>query len=86
MSRSSVAAPTLGAMITKARQARNLTQRELGDLIGMGQPAVCGWERNRARPSTRTLGDLSRVLKLDLGDLTRAAGAELEHPRGSTIA
>lgn len=72
-------------MIRDAREGKELTQKGLGDVLNppMGQPAVCGWERNRARPSARTLAELSRVLDLDLGDLVRAAGAPLEYPRGS---
>lgn len=73
----------LGSMIRQARVAKELTQKDLGEKISMGQPAVCGWERNRARPNARTLADLSRVLDLDLGLLTLAAGNPLEYPRGS---
>lgn len=76
---------TLGDMIRARREAMQLTQKGLGDLLGMGQPAVCGWERNRARPNAKTLAELSQVLGLDLGDLTRAAGNALEYPRGSTV-
>ena len=71
----------LGTVIREARRQKQLTQKELAGLLDKGQPAICGWERNRARPSTRTLDVLSRVLDLDLGDLTRAAGAPLEAPR-----
>lgn len=71
-------------MIRDRREAMQLTQKGLGDLLHMGQPAVCGWERNRARPNAKTLADLSQVLDLDLGDLVRAAGVPLEYPRGST--
>lgn len=84
VSRSQTAVVTdLGTMIRSARQGLRLTQKELGDLIEFGQPAVCQWERNRARPSAKKLAELSQVLGLDLGDLTRAAGRTLEYPRGS---
>jgi transcriptional regulator with XRE-family HTH domain len=76
-------ADTLGGMIREAREGRKLTQEGLGDLIGMTQQAVCGWERNRARPAVKTLADLAEALDLDLGDLVRAAGNPLEYPRGS---
>lgn len=69
-------------MIRVGREAKGLTQQSLGDMFGVGQPTVCQWERNRARPSVTTLDGLSRLFVLDLGDLTRAAGAPLEYPRG----
>ena len=78
-----VVAETLGSMIREAREARQLTQEGLGDLIGMTQQAVCGWERNRARPAVKTLTDLAEVLDLDLGVLVRAVAVPLEYPRGS---
>jgi len=83
VSSSTVVASDLGTIIRSARQALGLTQKELGDLVDFGQPAICQWERNRARPSAKKLAELSQVLSLDLGDLTRAAGRPLEYPRGS---
>lgn len=80
---SSAPTVTLGDLIRDSREAKQLTQKGLGDLLDMGQPAVCGWERNRARPNAKTLAELSQVLDLDLGDLVRAAGVPLEYPRGS---
>mgnify|MGYP001616784380 CR=1 FL=1 len=71
----------LGSLIREARHGKRLTQQALADLLGKGQPAVCGWEKNKARPSTRTLALLAGVLDLDLGDVTLAAGAPLEVER-----
>ena len=82
---STVIVGTLGDLIRLARDDMGLTQKGLGEALGVGQPAVCGWERNRARPNAATLDALSNVLSVDLGDLTRAAGVPLEYPRGSTV-
>lgn len=60
-----------------------MTQEGLGAVLGMRQPAVCGWERNRARPNARTLADLAELLDLDLAELTLAAGNPIEYPRGA---
>lgn len=74
---------TLGDLLRQGREAKGLTQEGLGAALGMRQPAVCGWERNRARPNAKTLADLARMLDLDLATLVTAAGNPIEYPRGA---
>lgn len=83
LAETSMSARDLGSIIRDGRRRKGLTQKALADILDKGQPAVCGWERNRARPSTRTLAALSDELAIDLGDLIRAAGEPLEAPRAS---
>ena len=36
---------TFGQHIRKIRKANNLNQTELGDILGVSQITICGWER-----------------------------------------
>lgn len=50
-----------------------LTQGALAKRIGVKQPTVSAWESGKTSPSVQTLVDLSRVLGIDLAELTNAA-------------
>lgn len=50
-----------------------LTQGALAKRIGVKQPTVSAWESGKTSPSVQTLVDLSRVLGVDLAELTNAA-------------
>jgi len=52
--------------IREARDARGLTQRELGALVnGMDGLAVSRWERGKVLPSTQSLTALATALGVD---------------------
>lgn len=76
----------IGKRVAEARRRAGLTQKELADLIGVGQRAVQGWELGRSHPYRR-LAALERVLKVDRDWLLRGNAAdqaakaflELEH-------
>lgn len=53
----------LGEMIRQARQKRNLTQAQLGDLIGIQKSQISGIERNAKNITVETLLRVFRVLK-----------------------
>jgi ribosome-binding protein aMBF1 (putative translation factor) len=67
----------LGEKVREARKAQNLTQKELGERIGVGEAQISKIESGRAA----TFTTISRVLKalgaksasLDLGSLGRVA-------------
>ena len=70
----------LGATIRDGRLARDLTQEELGDLIGVTQVTVSGWESGKQIPKLPALGDLAKRLKLDAGKLYALAGEAAREP------
>lgn len=61
------------------RMKAGLTQRELGDLVGMSRFAIIDYESGRRSPTFETTRKLARVLKCSLSDLDD----ELNPPRSS---
>ena len=55
--------------ICDARRAKNLSQKELGDLLGVSNKAVSKWENGDSVPKTETLIKLGEVLGLDVSEL-----------------
>ena len=49
-----------GQLVKEARRRAGLTQRELGDRLGVSQPVVARWE---ADSSSVTLRNLTRILR-----------------------
>jgi transcriptional regulator with XRE-family HTH domain len=68
-----VAHNLLGASILRLRNAANLTQRELGDRVGVHPSRVSHWERGRMVPNGDHLTALAVALDVDkqslIGDL-----------------
>ena len=59
----------LGARISAARRARNITQADLAETIGVGANQVSRWERGQAMPAARYLRDLADALQIDRDEL-----------------
>lgn len=55
--------------IAEARKAAKLTQKQLGDKLGLPQSQISRIERNPDRTTVRTLKRIARALKVDLGAL-----------------
>ncbi|MGF9755151.1 helix-turn-helix transcriptional regulator [Microvirga sp. 0TCS3.31] len=55
----------LGATILRLRSAAELTQRELGDQVGVHPSRISHWERGRMVPSSEQLTALSVALAVD---------------------
>ncbi|HEV7306488.1 helix-turn-helix domain-containing protein [Ensifer sp.] len=53
---------TLGGRIWRARDAANLSAKELADQLGVRSETVAAWERDRAEPRTSRLFMLAGVL------------------------
>lgn len=69
----------LGELIARAREARDMTQVELADRVGVGSGQVSKWERGLSLPAPRKLAKLAESLGLDVGELAEhfaAAGQE----------
>lgn len=60
--------------VRRRRKEAGLTQRQLGDLVGVNKHAVCNLENARTLPTIETLIYYSRALKCRVADLV--AGVE----------
>lgn len=55
--------------IKRLRQARKLTQEELGEKLYVTRQAVSNWETGKNQPDLETLKTLASVLEVDVKDL-----------------
>ena len=58
-----------GARLAALRQAKGLTQVELGDAIGVSQRVIAYYEADGAQPPGAILVDLARTLKVTADEL-----------------
>jgi DNA-binding XRE family transcriptional regulator len=62
------------AALRDAREAANLTQQALADLLGVTKQAVSDWECNRNHPSPRRAIAITKLLpNIDIEDIFPAA-------------
>lgn len=59
----------IGERIKSARKNAGLTQRELGEKLGVSEKTVSSWEINRTEPSMGTLEKIAKVLDINKSDL-----------------
>ena len=59
----------IGTLIKAARQARKLTQKQVGEALGINDRHVQAWETGRRNPGPRHLAKLAEVLGLQITDL-----------------
>ena len=59
----------LGRVISTARKQKNLSQKELGDLLNVSNKAVSKWENGEATPRQETLIKLCDILELDTTEI-----------------
>jgi transcriptional regulator with XRE-family HTH domain len=62
-------AKTLGARIRKAREKAELSQPQLGRLLGKATATVYRWETDRTEPSLTTLRRVATVLHVQVTEL-----------------
>ncbi len=55
--------------IRTLRKAAGISQAELAQSLGYGQPNICAWERGRSQPPTDMLPALARALGCTIDDL-----------------
>jgi len=60
-----------GANLRDFRKASGLTQKELGDRIGVTSQAVCKWENDTRVPKMRDVLKICEVLGCTLDDLAK---------------
>ena len=61
-----------GNYICELREARHLSQSELGRILGVTNKAVSKWENGAAYPSTELMLPLAQALGVTIEDLYRA--------------
>ena len=59
----------IGPAIKAARLARGLTQKAVGDALGINDRHVQAWEVGRRNPGRKHLAKLAEVLGLEITDL-----------------
>lgn len=64
------------ANLKQLRQARGLTQGQLGELIEVAQATIQRWESGAREPSHEDLIRIARALDVSVADLFRDSGAE----------
>lgn len=72
--------PEFHVRLRRARELRGLSQRELADLVGIGERTLRAWESGDTRPSHRGLRLIADAMGVRLGSLLAPAewsGAEL---------
>ena len=79
----------IGIRIRRFREAKNLTQMQLADSIGVTNSRVSNWEQGTNRPDVDKLADICRVLSVSPSELldVRLDTDELtEHERRLVLA
>ena len=65
-----------GNRICAERMKRGLSQRELGEMLGVTDKAVSKWENGKAKPTTDTLRKLAAVFGCAVEELLRLRSEE----------
>lgn len=71
---------TLGGRLTALRQQMNLSQREVGQTIGVRSQSISQWEQNRWRPRRDRLAALAELFETTVEILTGLQPAPMRGP------
>ena len=69
----------MGARLRAARRAAGLTQKELGEALGVEAVTVSRWERGVTSPSLPRLRRIAELTETTVSDLVRAPDAASAH-------
>lgn len=70
------AADDFCTVIRNGRKAKNLSQEDVAAALKVTQPSVSAWESNRSLPTIPILGQLAKLLDLDVAHLVALAASE----------
>jgi len=59
----------IGTRIRQFRKAKNLTQKQLADILGVANSRVSNWEQGTNRPDVDKLADICRALSVPPSEL-----------------
>ena len=65
-------AVAIGKIIAKRRQAKNLTQEQIAEILGIGSEAVSRIERGAVMPTIPRLIELADLFQCNVSDLLTA--------------
>lgn len=60
---------SFGALLRSMRSKKNLSQVQLGELIGVSDKAISKWENNYTKPKGLSLARMSEVFSVDVKTL-----------------
>ena len=69
----------IGKLIAKLRNEKELTQEELGDMVGVGFRAVSKWERGITMPDIGIINELSQILGISSDELLSGELKQSKH-------
>ena len=61
----------VGQQIREARKAKGLTQKELGEKLGVGEPTVTNYEAGRQNLTIETLQKIADALEIKVNTLLK---------------
>jgi transcriptional regulator with XRE-family HTH domain len=67
-------AMTFGNRLAAARKKIKMTQKQLGDALGVSDAAISGWERGDSAPEIHRLPALLKALKIPADWLIQGSG------------
>lgn len=73
----------MGDLISSVRKSKNMTQKELADLLHVTDKAVSKWERGISCPDIDTLPALADILGISTDELLRCRGQAPAENRGA---
>ena len=56
----------VGNLILQLRKEKNLTQKQLSELLGISDKAVSKWERGLGCPDISLLNDISKIFNVNI--------------------
>ncbi len=68
----------MGEQLRKARLEKEITQQELGALIGVSKHSIIKYEKDEREPNLETLTKIINILDLDFWDIAPIENIELE--------
>lgn len=72
-----------GEIISTRRKEKNLTQKELADMLGITDKAVSKWERDVSCPDTQIIPKLANILDISVEELLNAKPVTVSGHRGA---
>ena len=63
---------TVGENIRRIRQERNLTQKQLGELVGASEAYIRAYESGRHNPKPKSLETIAKALAVNMAVLTNS--------------
>ena len=67
-----------GQIVKKARKDKNLSQQQLGDMIGVGKTTICNYETNYCEMSVRVLENIAVSLEMSVIEMISKYGENSE--------